>query len=623
MVYSGEYHVNHLLVYPLMNIQVGILCKWTNDSQRFLLEHFDTIHESPSQIYHSALPFCPPTAWLQEYCNPELSPDVQVVKGLPAEWGVCSRTVSLGTYVYEISYSNNTVAVGSGHRDIIILNAVTGSQTAILSGHTDEVLSVVFSSDGKSLVSGSTDMTTKLWDMQTGGAVKTFSGHTNSVRSVSISVDCMIIASGSYDKTIRLWDTQTGECLNIIKQQTEVYVIKFSPVNPQYFLSKSNHKVWQWDTNGHQAGPTFEGSHVDFSPDGTQIVSRYGTVATIRNSSSGAVVATFPVIIDNAKYCCPSPDGRLIAVTTGTIAHVWDTTSSDPHLIGAFMGHTGDIDYFAWSSPSSLISASVDGSVKFWKIGAQPTDLVGTGLESMSLEPVTIMSITLQTKDGIYITSDSDGVVRTCDIFTGLCKASFQTPAKGKNKRDIQFANGQLVLVWHTGREINIWDVEKEALLHTVKGPHELNDVKLAEDGSRVFSIGARMIQAQSVQTGKIVGKAGIKFINYDRASLTVNGSRLWVHYLNAETQVWDFGTPDSSPVQLPNMPLHIFHPTGLMLWDTGPSCVKEKATGKVVFQLCKRYGKPVNVQWDNQYVVASLISGEVLVIDFSHLLPL
>jgi WD40 repeat protein len=77
-----------------------------------------------------------------------------------------------------ISYFNNTVAIGSGHRDIIILDVITGSQTAILSGHTDEVLSVVFSSDGRSLVSGSVDMTVKLWDMQTGGAIKTFSGHT-------------------------------------------------------------------------------------------------------------------------------------------------------------------------------------------------------------------------------------------------------------------------------------------------------------------------------------------------------------------------------------------------------------------------------------------------------------
>ena len=604
-----------------MNFQAGSSCKWTNDSQWFLLEHLDTIHNSPSQIYHSALPLSPPTTFLQKHYHLELSQEVKVVNGLSTVWGACSRTVSLGTRVHEISYFNKSVAIGSGHKDIIILDVITGSQIAILSGHTDEVPSVVFSSDGRSLVSGSFDKTVKLWDMQTGGAIKTFSGHTEMVHTVSISVNCATIASGSYDKTVRLWDTQTGECYHVIKQQALVYCVKFSPTDPQSFLFTSNDMVGQWNISGHQVGPTFEGSEVDFSPDGTQIVSRY-EVATVRNTSSGEVVTTFPVVLDERCHCCFSPDGGLIAVSAGKIAHVWDITGSEPHLIETFSGHTNYIWSLACSTGSSLISASLDQSVKFWKIGTKPASLTGTDLKSISLAPVTIMSITLQTKDGIYITSDSDGVVRICDIFTGFCKTSFQTTAKGAHKRDTQFINGKLVLVWHVDGKIKIWDVEKEELLHTVDGPGQLHDMKIAEDGSRVFSIGDREIQAQSIQTGKIVGKAGIRFRAYGYASLTVCGSKVWVHYPDAETQVWDFGTPDSPPAQLPNIPLHVFHHSGTVLWDAGPSCVKEKATGKVFFWLSKGYGKPVDVQWSDQHLVASFISGKVLVLDFSHILP-
>ena len=623
MVFKGEFYVKHLLVYILMSIQAGISCKWTDDSQRFLLEHLDTICNSPSQIYHSALPFSPPLSFLQKYYHLELSQEVKVVKGLSAGWGTCSRTASLGARANDISYFNNTVAIGSGHRDIIILGMITGSQIAILSGHTDEVNSVAFSPDGRSLVSGSDDMTVKLWDIQTGGAIKTFSGHTDMVYSVSISVDFTIIASGSYDKTIRLWDTQTGECHHTIQRQVEVYNIKFSPTDPQSFLFISNHNIEWCNISGHQVGSTFEGSWVDFSPDGTQIVSRYEEVATVQNTSSGEVVTTFPVVPDDCYCCCFSPDGGLVAVSAGRIAHVWDVTGSEPHLVETFIGHTDRIWSLAWSSPSSLITASLDHSVKFWKIGAKPMDLVGTDSKSISIAPVTIMSITLHTKDGIYITSDSDGVVKTCDIFTGLCKASFQTPAKGADKMDTQLVDGRLVLIWHVDEEIKIWDVEKEELLHTVDGPGHLQDIKIGEDGSRVFSIGDRVIQAQSIQTGKIMGKAVIKFQEYSFASLTVYGSRVWVHYTAAESQVWDFGTLDSLPVQLPYMPLHIFHPTDTVLWDTGTSCVRERTSGKVVFQLSKGYGKPVDVQWSNQYLVASFISGKVLVLDFSHAPPL
>ena len=50
--------------------------------------------------------------------------------------------------------------------DIAFLDAVTGSQTAVLHGHTGAVRCLAFSLDGKSLVSGGDDMTIRLWDVQ-------------------------------------------------------------------------------------------------------------------------------------------------------------------------------------------------------------------------------------------------------------------------------------------------------------------------------------------------------------------------------------------------------------------------------------------------------------------------
>ena len=611
-----------LLGYVLRIMQAGISCKWTNDSQRFLLEHLDTIHDSPSQIYHSALPFSPTSTWLQKcYCS-ELSQEIEVIAGLPDGWGVCSRTVFLGTQAFEVSCWNSTAAIGSVYSDIIILDAITGTQKASLSGHTDEVNSVIFSSDGRSLVSGSDDMTVKLWDMQTGGTIKTFFGHTKLVRSVSISADSAIIASGSFDMTILLWDTQTGECHCTIEQENQVYSVRFSPTNSQHLLSRSNYKIWQWDIYGHQTGPTFVGYRAIYSPDGTHLLSCHDGFVTIQNSSSGTIVARFPGVGNNLKHCCFSPDGRLIAVSAGSIIYVWNITGSMPHLIETFIGHTKDITSLTFSSSSSLVSTSQDQSVKFWQVGAQSATLDGAIPGPIPLVSSTIMSITLQTKDNIFITSDSDGVVRTCDIFTGLCKESFQTPAKGVNKRDIQLIDDRLILVWHTDQRIKIWDIKKKELLLTTNTPKGLEDIKISEDGSTVFSLGARVIQAQSMQTGEILGQAEIRYLQHNVGSLTINGTRVWVHYPAAESQVWDFGTLDSSPTQLPNMTLEVPHPAGVALWDTSLSCLKEGVTGKVVFWLSKRFGKPADVQWHGQYLVASFISGGVLVLDFSHVLP-
>jgi len=164
-------------------VQAGVPCKWANDSQRLLLEWFDAICKSPSQVYHHALPFCPSSSWLHKYYTVEDLQVVKVVKGIPAEWGMCARTVTYSRVPMAITCWKDTIVVGLTSGDIIMLDGITGSQTAVLSGHTDYVRSLAFLLDGTSLVSGSDDRTTKLWDVQTGGVVKTFhvSGRTSAV----------------------------------------------------------------------------------------------------------------------------------------------------------------------------------------------------------------------------------------------------------------------------------------------------------------------------------------------------------------------------------------------------------------------------------------------------------
>ena len=598
--------------------QVGVESQWTNDSQRFLLEHFDTICTSPSHIYHSALPLSPSSSWLHKCYSAELSFAIKMVKGPSAEWGTCSRTVLLDSCTQTLSYWNKTIAIGSDPGDIIILNTVTGIQTAVLSGHTDKVGCLIFSPDGTSLVSGSDDRTVKLWDLQTGGIVKTFSGHTDMVLSVSISTDLTAIASGSGDHTICLWDIQTGVCYQTIKQQDTVMYVCFSPTNCQYLISISGRKVWQWDNNGNQIKPPYGGHAIAFSPDGTQLMLCKIDGVTVQNSDSGVITAQFHVANDYVcSCCCFSPDGRLVAVVASTTAYIWDITSSDPHLVETLIGHTKTITSLAFSSPSTLISTSIDRSVKFWQIGALSTDPVGTDSNSTSLTSAPIELLTLQAKDRIAITCDSDSVVKTWDTLTGLCTASFQTPAKHFYNGDFQLTNGRLIFVWRTIEKINIWDAEKGELLLAVDVPGGYGDLKMSEDGSRVFYLKAYSIQALSVQTGEVVGEGETEY-SEEFGSLTVDGSKVWVHYPGSEYQGWDFGTLGSPPVQLSNVPTLT---NSYIFWDADLSGIKGPVSGKVVFRLSGKLAKPAHAKCDGYYLAAGYGSGEVLILEIDHVL--
>ena len=599
-----------------MIIQVGVLCKWTDDSQRFLLEHFDTIHDSPSHIYHSALPSCPSSSWLHEYYRAELSQEVKVVKGLPAGWGPCSRTVLLDSYILDLSCWNNTIAVASRDKDIIILDAITGTKTAALSGHTYQVSCVTFSPDGKLLVSGSYDDTAKLWDMQTGGVIKSFSGHTSYVLSVSISPDLTTIASGSLDSTIRLWSSQSGDCYCAIKQQSPVRHISFYPTGPQHLLSISGGTVWQWDIDGHEVGPRYNGSHAAFSSDGAQFAIYDKMAVTVRNTSSRVVMATFHIATGEARYCCFSPDGRLVAVAADKTAYVWDITSSEPHCIETF-GHTSTIRSLAFSSPSFLVSTSYDESVYFWQIGI-PSDPAKVDPKSASLTSAEIISIILQAKDGIAITNHSDGVVRVWDISTGLCKSYFQTPVKDFRMRDAQLISGKLIFAWSIGEKINIWDSEKGEILWTVDEPDSIQDFKISGDGSRVFFLDIHVVQALSIQTGEIMAEVKIKNLR-DAGSLTVDGSRVWVHQFCSRYQGWDFGIPGASPVQLSDMPTPCL--ADILMCNYYTPGIMDRVTEKMVFKPPRRFGKLGFAQLDGHYLAAHFHSTELLILDFNHVL--
>ena len=610
-------------------VQAGVPCKWTNDSQRILLENFDMVFNSPFHLYHTALPFSPSSSWLHEYYTAELLQIFKVVRGLPAEWGMCSRTVLLKSCPWTLSYSNNVVAVGSEDRDILILDAITGSQMAVLPGHTDVVRSLTFSSDGASLVSGSHDKTVKLWDVQTGGVVKTFHGHTSWVNSVSISADYTIIASGSGGMKIYLWDIQTGECHQMMEHQDFVSCVSFSPKNPHLLMSASGDgTVQQWNTNGYKAGPTYSGYQIAFSPDGTdKFISRAEKDITVWSISSGVIVSGFGITISQCHPCCFSPDGTLVAATAGNNAYVWDITGSGPHLVETFVGHTKDITSLAFSSPSTLISASRDKSIKFWQIGALPSDPAVTNLKSPPLTLVPAKSIAPEVKNSIIVPSGLDGVIQTWGISIIPHKEPLQTPAEHSNQGNIQLIDTKLIFVWYADHKINIWDAEEGELLQTIKFSgyrifgDGVMDFKILGDGSRLFCLYNQGIYAWDIWTGRKVMCETLDHVLGE--ILAIDGSKFYsgkVRY-NPSVVVWDFGTPDSyiagSPDKLPDR----LHLNDTKVWEITTSRMKDVVTGKVVLQLPERFGKVVHMQLGSQYLVASFRSKEVLILDVSHMI--
>ena len=600
--------------------------KWADDSQRLILEHFDMIQDSPSEIYNYALPFSPSSSWLHQHYSPELSKQVRVVTGSQAEWGRCSRTVSSNYFYGPLECWGNIIAASS-ICCIITLDAITGITISILSGHIEGITSLTFSLDGTFLASTSDDETIKLWDIQTGGIVKTFHGHTSGVCSASISPDCTTIASGSYDHKIYLWNIQTGACYCIIdKHSSAVKSVCFSPTNSQLLISASNDGTTRcWDVNGHEIGCHYNDDHAAFSPDGIYIVSWsvFGMVATIRNLNSGVIVAKINAPVDNFAYLCFSPNGKFLAGTTFNAIHIWSFTESDPFLVET---KNGSFRTIALSS-SHLFSCS-DGSIKFWPIRTFLANKIIADSESTQHNSALPMSVTLQAKEGITILTDSAGMVRAWDLSTGLCKLSFHTKAGPESLRDTLSIDGKLVFTWCTRRKVHIWNTGREECLQTVDAisDYSTTNLKISGDGSKVFLQDHKYVQALSTWTGEVMGKVKLEGELSDDPFI-VDGSRVWVCFEDLQTKGWDFGIPGLAPVPLSDIPPNPNRPHLKFINCTedqsaGPSRIENMVTGEEVYRLPKRYQKPTIAQWDGQYLVTVDESGQVLILDFTHMIP-
>ena len=496
-----------------------------------------------------------------------------------------------------------------------MIDATTGRKMTMLCEHIERVSCLVFSSDGKLLVSGSEDKSIVLWDVQTGGIIQKFFLHTTQVRSVSISADCTCIASGT-DDVLSLWDVQTGECI-FKKHGFCQPLVSFSPINSKQLISTSNNAIYQWDINNLE----IETIHSHF----TNILSidypmfaacKEGQVL-IQNIESGATVAEFCTSQIHAKLWCFSPDKQLVAVSNGSTIEVWAIFGSRPHLIRRTDIRTNII---AFSSPSSLISEGFK-VINFWDIcdlGSTPTDP-----KPATLASALVVSISLQAREGIAITSNTSGVVEIWDLLTGFCKSSFQSPATEHQEGDAKLINGNLIFAWTTRNAVRVWESGKNETSETMRH-YDLyvRNLRVSANGSHIFWEDETTVRVWSIQTKR-------KIYDIEKVERGIidpfcpDGSKIWVRFKDFSIKEWDFGVSNSpTPLSITSSERLCLKFGSDILEYPALSWIENTVTGNKVFALfgVHKFHGVHGAKWDGQYLVFEDSDKGILILDFGHL---
>jgi WD40 repeat protein len=365
-------------------------------------------------------------------------------------------------------------------------------------GHTFTVNSVAFSSDGRTLASGGQGRDVLLWDAVAGTEVRTLKAHQKDITAVAFSPDGKLLASGSNDETVKLWDAHTGRVLKTYRRLVRSLVFSANGA-VLAGVSQKPGKVWLWAL-GSNKEDEFDATSIAFSIDGRMIA--LGHVNTIELIDFGATAksesttknldGSFSMVFSLVF----SPDGKTLASgTVGKNVKLWDVATGT--LRQTLESHPAQLDDLNLNecvvfSPdgTKLASVSKDQSVKVWD--------PATGHELFTLKgPAGDMTSLAFSPDGRTLVSGNwYGTVTLWDVING--KELKTLGGRVATPRSLEFSeDGRTLASANYTQGARLWSLTGNTATRTFKSDSTTGlsvgfrpGGRLVVDGSELWNIG-------------------------------------------------------------------------------------------------------------------------------------
>lgn len=343
--------------------------------------------------------------------------------------GLTNKTIPApteGNGVMALAFSpdGRLLASGYGESDstIRLWDAVTAAPAGSLEGHRGWVSRLVFAPDGKTLYSGSSDQTIRVWNVAQKKEIETdrLRGHTSGLSGLALCRDGNTLVSCASDGSIRVWDLKSKRqraSHAVLPVRVGPYGAPFTRDSRHLITASPNDPVIIWDVataKEVQRLPALGTNHhsVALSPDerllavgsldGTikiwdlsgrrlvkpfrpQTIPIYGlrfwdrgktllSYALVWNRQIAVQrwdVATWGEIpfgridVSDSLGLAQSPDGRFLAVPSGTGVKLWDYATGK--LKAAFPSQAGAM-MTTFSADSRFLAAAISGKARVWEV---------------------------------------------------------------------------------------------------------------------------------------------------------------------------------------------------------------------------------------------------------------
>ncbi|MBX3746037.1 MAG: WD40 repeat domain-containing protein [Verrucomicrobiae bacterium] len=292
--------------------------------------------------------------------------------------------------------------------------------------------------------------------------------HQRLIQHAAFSPDGSRAATASYDGTVRVWDTATGAEIGLPRPHA----------NPG-------------------AGLTLL-FRVDFSPDGSRLVSAGNLDARLWDTASGRLLSPPLPHANEVRVARFSPDGsRILTASLDRTIRCWSATTGQP--IGAPMSHEAGILVADWSPDGRLIvSGGRDRTVSVWDAAT------GRRLAVTPLHEGLISHVEVAPTGRYFVSASASPVFRVWHLPDATLAA---TLTAGRSVRQARFdPTGSHLLATESDGSARLWDWRRGTAVRSISHPGSRSAVVWvgwSANGRRVMTATAERARVWDIETGR------------------------------------------------------------------------------------------------------------------------
>jgi WD40 repeat protein len=243
-----------------------------------------------------------------------------------------------GVDVLAIARDGSKFATGAENGSVFLWDFKTKNYVR-LDGHSRQINAIAFSRDSKLLATASDDQTARLWNAQNGQLLQILQGHKNNVTAVSFSSDGKTLLTASIDQSVGFWSVPDGAQIGTVQNPYATSVVvdpssRYFATAPYPFVPVVGAPAQIWDMKTRSSVATLHNDdgidRLAFNPqvNGNQIATASDHEIRIWKPSNGSLLKIFRLADpdDKVSRVVFSPDGTMLVSTYGSGAvRLWDT----------------------------------------------------------------------------------------------------------------------------------------------------------------------------------------------------------------------------------------------------------------------------------------------------------